>query len=233
MSYFISRTDFLTLPAVCSIPVYHRDLIILDIVKIKPTGPVGGLCQYADVSSYRPTHLHEYDPVALFRMGIRDKDTLKEEVRRLKFENKSDDALRACNRLGIMTKCINRAWPMIRSAVLGVKSVGSAGVYEVYNYDLGLISTGVLGYVYAQSPETASIIGRAMCGFMTEKSAVRVRYIEWEDQDYADMLNTRFIAALSDSRNKLAEKQEKMQKQLETLEVHLGTLTNIINTPDE
>ena len=228
MSIYISKYNFLDLPPVCSVPALHRDLILLDIIAAKPVGPMDETEVYRDTSNYKAAYMHDYDPVVFFRLGVRDKDSLKEQIRRLKFNNESDETLKAKNRTGALTRFTNRGWAILRASLLSVKSVGSQGVYEAFDYTFGSVSGGVLAYVYADSMDTAAIIAKSLFGFMASSENIKVRYIEWESKEYAAMLNVRLVSALSESYQKLVERRKEIGQKIEEVSSQIESITNIM-----
>lgn len=228
MSIYISKYNYLDLPPVCSVPTSHRDLILLDIIASKPSGPIGETEIYRDTSKYKAAYMHDYDPVVFFRLGVRDKDALKDQIRRLKFGGDSDEELKEKNRSGALTRFTNRGWAILRASLLSVKSVGSQGVYEAFDYTFGSVSGGVLAYVYAENMDTAAIISKSLFGFIAPNENIKVRYIEWETKEYADMLNVRLVSALSESYQKLVKRREDIGQKIEEVNAQIESITNIV-----
>lgn len=229
MSYGVSRYTTLKIDPICTLPIDHRDQIVKDLARKKPQGPVGDLSIYRDDSRYRSEHLSGYAPDALFRLGVRDRDTLRELVSRMLYPGLTEENLKEGRKVGFVTRCVNRAWPPLRSAILSVKSGGGPGVYEVYDYRFGMCSYGTMGYVYADDMTTATIIAKTVFGFMVPDDSVRVRFIEWENKECADILNLRVMSLLSENVSNLSDRRKEIDDAVKQKRSHIDALYNIMN----
>jgi len=228
MSYGIARYSLPKLDPICTLPTSHCTKILKDLIRKNPLGPIGDLSDYKDTSAYQPEHLKGYAPIALFRLGIRDKDTLRHEIIAIKYPGSSSEDLKNSRRSGIITRYVNRSWPILRSAILSVKSSGGLGIYEVYDYRFGVHSLGTLGFVYADDMSTALIIGEAIFGFIAPDTTLRVRFVEWEDKDCVDILNLGLMSTLSENITRLTEKKEELEKIASLNKSHIESLANIV-----
>lgn len=228
MSYGISRYSLPNFDPISTIPADHCVRIIKDLMKKRPLGPVGVLASYKDDALYQPEHLSGYSPLIIFRLGIRDKDTLKIAICNIVYPGCSEEEIKVTRRSGTITRYLNRVWPIIRSAVLGVKSGGASGLYEVYDCRFSALSYGIIGYVYADDMSTARIIGKTLFGYMMTDGDLRVRFIEWENRECLDILNIGLMASLSERTNKLVEKKENLEKVIEHNKSHIKALSNIL-----
>jgi len=228
MTYGVSRYTLPKLDPICTLPITHRDRIVKDLVRKNPFGPVGELSIYRDDSKYRSDHLRGYKPSSLFRLGIRDKDFLRQIIASIVYPGLTEKDLKVNRKSGPITRYVNRAWPILRSAILSIKSGGGPGVYEVYDYRFGFHTYGTMGYVSADDPTTALIIAKTVFGFIVPDDTVRVRFIEWESRDCVDILNLSVIAALSENIQKLENKKKEIDNTVEKNKSHMDTLSNIM-----
>ena len=164
----------------------------------------------------------------MFRLGIRDKDALREAISEIVYPGFTEDEIKTTRRAGTITKYLNRVWPILRSAVLGVKSGGAPGVYEVYDCRFGGFNYGTIGYVYADDMSTAEIMGRTLFSYMTPDGDLRVRFVEWENKEWVDILNLALMSALSEQTSKLFEKKKSLEKIIEHNRSHISSLSNIL-----
>ena len=229
MAYGVTRYTTPKIDPICTLPIDHRDQIVKDLSRKTPRGPVGDLSLYKDDSKYRTEFFKGYSPDVLFRLGVRDKDSLRVLMCNILYPGYTEEKLKTGRKTGPITRCVNRVWPILRSAVLSVKAGGGPGVYEIYDYRFGLYSFGTMGYVYADDMSTASIIGKTVFGFMVPDDSVRVRFIEWENRECADILNLDVIATLSENLSKLTDRKKDLDSALEKNSAHIDALANIMN----
>ena len=229
MAYGVSRYTTPNLDPICTLPIAHRDQIIRDLARKTPVGPTGELSVYRDDSRYRAEHLKGYSPASLFRMGIRDKDFLRDRIVEVLYPGYTEEDLKTKRKTGAITRYVNRVWPVLRSAVLSVKSGGGPGVYEIYDYRFGLFSFGTMGYVYAEDMETASIIAKTVFGFVVEEDTLRVRFVEWENRECADILNLSLIATLSENVKTLLNRRKEIDDSVDKNSSHMIALSNIMS----
>lgn len=229
MSYGVSRYSLPKLDPVCTLPATHKISILRDLIRKNPAGPIGVLEIYRDSSIYKPEHLKGYDPTSLFRLGVRDKDALRQEVSRMIYPGWTEEDLKLNKKSGIVTRYVNRAWPTLRSAILSVKSIGGPGVYELYDYGSSIHTYGVVGYVYACDMNTAIIIGKTTFGFVKSSTSFRARFLEWENSEFADILNLGLMASLSENITQMSKRKEEIEKSVNHNSLHIEALTNIVH----
>ena len=81
MSILSTRRAYPQPPVECSLPESHRDKILKDLLKNKPTGPTGDMSVYrSEAGTYRERLYHGYRYDVFFRMGIRSEEELWEAL---------------------------------------------------------------------------------------------------------------------------------------------------------
>lgn len=139
-----------------------RDIIIDDLLKKRPAGPPGGVKlvytteneysynrhRYVDVQKCSDPN-HGYTDAALFSLGFKGLDDVKNYVINRWFEGKSLYQLKG--KKSTVTRRANRIWDRITDAVRTQTRAGGKGIYKV----IRSYNSSPLGYVYSSNAEEA------------------------------------------------------------------------------
>ena len=70
-------------------------------------------------------------------------------------------------------------------------------------------------------------MAQTLFGFVSSKSSVRARFVEWGDADLVDMLNIELMAAVSEERKKLRSRIEDLSEKIEAMTTQLDLIASI------
>ena len=119
-----------------------RDDIVNDLMRKRPQGPAGVSITYTmrdGEYSYRSCKYKQvavpsdpsygYDEEPLFKLGFKDKGSVREYIRQRDFEGQTDWNLG--RKKATLNRRTNKVWERIESAVYQVGRKGGEGIYSV------------------------------------------------------------------------------------------------------
>ena len=230
MSILSTRRAYPQPPVECSIPESHKDKILKDLLKNKPSGPTDDTKIYAAESgTYRERLYHGYRYDTFFRLGVRSEEDLWEALCDVMYPEVNPEDLTR-NQRGAITRSRNRVWPSIKNSIMDTRVIGSRGIYEVYDYSsFFTISGGTLGYVYADDLKTAQLLAKTLFGFMTDEKSVRVKYTEWGNRELVNMLNVGVIGRIAQECDDMHQRVKTLEKKIKSATCQIDLLTSIVD----
>jgi hypothetical protein len=205
-----------------------KNKIIDDLLKKKPKGPKGADLTYDSKEEYcydRRRYVryyvcndlgYGYGSRSLFKLGLHDKDDVREYVRNRWFEGQS--SYKIGRKKSTVTRRTNRLWSRIEKAVRAQKTTGGKGIYK--------LSKGYRGdafvYVFASSHDEAKTLGQVF--FQLDPIQAKSDFIEFGTaeklRNYNENLEKRFSTKIAG----LEEEIKSAHARIESLKSHCTTM---------
>lgn len=212
-----------------------RNEIVNDLIRNRPKGPASAKITYEveeeycyDASRYKqvatPSHgQYGYTDEDFFDLGFKQRADCDVFIRQRDFNGDSDWKLG--RKKATITRRVNRLWSRISDSIRRVTKAGGRGIYKVIDSPY---RGGLLGHLYAESKEEATITAKIYFGYlMADSERMGVEYIRRGSVTEMKSLNEKLVVEIDNSMKSLEIERSNLEKRITNLEARKETLATV------